>query len=140
MRVRHLRGESLQDDCVQNCVAYGGGSVHVWGYFCYGSKLELVALNNNVNGLLYRNIVQVNLLPWAGQMFRDNWRFQDDNAPGHRAQEVRYLHVGSGIQALEQLPVSPDYNPLKHIWASLGNAIDAQHVKPSKHGDLAQVL
>ena len=121
-------------------MAYGGGSVYVWGAFCYGSILELVTLNNNVNGLLYRNILQVNLLPWAGQLFRDNWRFQDDNAPGHRAQEVRYIHVESGIQALEQLPVSPDYDPFKHIWASLGNAIDARCVKPSNHGELALAL
>ena len=84
--------------------------------------------------------MQVNFLPWARQICRDNWQFQDDNAPGHRAQEVRYLHVESGKQALEQLPVSPDYNPFKHIWASLSNAIDAQHVKPLKHGDLAQAL
>ena len=72
--------------------------------------------------------MQVNFLPWARQICRDNWQFQDDNAPGHRAQEVRYLHVESGKQALEQPPVSPHLNPFEHICASLGNTFDARCV------------
>ena len=53
---------------------------------------------------------------------------------------MRYIHVDSGILALEQPPVSPDLNPYEHIWASLRNAIDPRRVKPSNHGELALAL
>lgn len=140
MRVRHLRGESLQDDCVQEIVTGHGGSVHVWGAFHNGGTSQLVTLQNNVNGMVYRNILETNLIPWARGVFGDNWRFQDDNAPAHRARIVQDFIAQIGIQPLHQPPVSPDCNPIENLWAIIGDAVSSRDVQPSNLGELAQAL
>ncbi len=45
------------EQCVQNKVAGGGGSVHVWGAFCKHGKCDLVILDQNVTGAVYRDIL-----------------------------------------------------------------------------------
>ena len=54
-----FKRESLQDDCVQVRVVV---DQYMFGVLFYGSKSELVTLNNNVNGLLYRNNLQKKLI------------------------------------------------------------------------------
>ena len=88
LRARRQIGERLRDECVQPRVAGGGGSVHVWGAICADGKSQLVILDRNVTGDVYRQLLDQELLPWARGMFGNNFRYQDDNAPVHRARVV----------------------------------------------------
>ena len=53
IRARRLVGEAMDEDCLQENVAYGGGSVHVWGGICHLGKTTIRVLDRNVTGLFY---------------------------------------------------------------------------------------
>ena len=67
----------------------GGATVHVWGAFHHDDASDLVVQDRNVTGVLYRDILDQNLIPFARQHFQDNSRYKDENAPAHRARVVR---------------------------------------------------
>ena len=84
VRVSWLRGEALHNDpndCVMFNQTGGGGSVHVWGAIHHDDASDSVVLDRNVPGVLYQDILDQNLIPFARQHFQDNFRYQDDNAP-----------------------------------------------------------
>ena len=97
----------------------GGGSVHVWGASHPDGASDLVVLDRNVTGVLYRDILDQNLIPFSREYFQDNFRNQDDNAPVHRARFVRDFLVQEQIHTLHQPPLSPDCNPIKHLLDAL---------------------
>ena len=136
-------GEALEKHC-SDCVMFnqtgGGGSVHVWGAFHHGGASGLVVLDRNVNGVLYRDILDQNLILFASQHFQDNFRYQDDNAPAHRARVVRDFLEQEQIHTLYQPTVSPDCNPIEHFFDALQRAVDARDVKPQNLGELSQAL
>ena len=140
MRVRRRAGERLRDDCVQPRVAGGGGSVHVWGAFCAGGKSQLVILDRNVTGEVYRQVLDQNLLPWARGLFANNFRYQDDNAPAHRARVVTNFLEEQDVNVLRQPALSPDLNPIEHLWDQLGRAIRQRDNQPSTLRELGQAL
>lgn len=140
VRVRRLVGERFHDDCVQETVAHGGGSVHVWGAMHAGGKSQLVVLEENVNGVRYRDILQQHMLPWARATFGDNFAFQDDNAPPHRARVTTNFLEEEGVQMRPQPAKSPDVNPIEHLWDELQRAVDQRDVKPATLHDLAAAL
>ena len=88
--------------CTQGHVTGGGGSVHVWGAFCADAKCKMVVLEQNVNDPHYKDILQQHLLPWAHGLLDNNFRFQDDNAPAHRARILRDFIEGEDINVLHQ--------------------------------------
>ncbi len=57
VRFRRRIAEGLMEQCLQNKVAGGGGSVHVWGAFCKHGKCDLVILDQNVTRAVYRDIL-----------------------------------------------------------------------------------
>ena len=92
LRVRRLPGERFRPGCQAHRVQAGGGSVHVWGAFHkrgFGAIVEIRGQNHHqLTGVLYRGILQNTLVPFASHYFRDNYRYQDDNATPHRARVV----------------------------------------------------
>ena len=140
VRVRRLQGEALHKDCILYAKAGGGGSVHVWGAFHAGGRSELVILDRNVTGVVYLNILRENLLPWARQTFADNFRYQDDNVPAHRARIVRDFMEQEGVAVLHQPPLSSDCNPIEHLWDELQRAVDSRDAKPKNLQELGHSL
>jgi hypothetical protein len=140
VRVRRLVGERYQDDCVQETIAHGGGSVHVWGAMHAGGKSQLVVLEENVNGARYRGILQQHLLPWARATFGGNFAFQDDNAPPHGARVTINFLEQEGVQMRPQPAKSPDVNPIEHLWDELQRAVDQRDVQHATLDDLAAAL
>ena len=67
----------------------GGGSAHVWGAFHHCGASYLVVIDRDITGVLYRDILIHNLIPFATQHFQDNFHYLDDNAPALRARVVR---------------------------------------------------
>lgn len=140
LRVRRRAGESLLDECVRPRVAAGGGSVHVWGAFSAHGKPDLVALRQNVTGAVYQGILEQQLLPWARQEFGNNFRCQDGNASVHRAWLGRNFLQEQEVNALQQPSLSPDINPIEHLWDELGRAIRRRSVQPTNIRQLEQAL
>ena len=74
--MRKLQEGPLHEDCIQHATVGGGGSVQVWDAFHIGWRSQLVILDHNVIGAVYL-------------IFAENFCYQDDNTPTHRAKVVR---------------------------------------------------
>ena len=70
VRVMRQQDERYREDCDVGTVMAGGGSIHVWGGIHHGGKTDLVVLQNSVNRDRYRQLLQIELIPYARQRFR----------------------------------------------------------------------
>ena len=111
LRVHCLPGECFQQRCQGYRVQAGGGSVHVWVAFHSGAKSLLLLPDRYLISELYRGIFQITLVPFAGQHFRDNYRYLDNNATPHHARVVLDFLQQGNITKLGQPERSLDYNP-----------------------------
>ena len=68
--------------------------------------------------------------PFARHYFRDNYRYQDDNATPHPARVVLDFLQQGNVTKMEQPPRSPDCNPIEHLWDELGWAISSMDNPP----------
>ena len=64
----------------------------------------------------------------------------DDNARPHTAHAIQEYLEREGIEPLEWLALSPDLNPIEHVWNSLQTAISARQVKPRGIQELGAML
>lgn len=140
IRVRRLAAERNMEQFRLPKVASGGGSVHVWAAFSSEGKSTLKVLEQNVNGAVYRDILEENMIPWAQGLYGRNFRFQDDNAPAHRARLVMDFLARHDILTLQQPSCSPDCNPIEHLWDDLGRAVRRRALQPTNLRELGRML
>ena len=88
LRVWRQPGERLRDDVVIPRVQGGGGSVLVWTAIWTGGRSELLHVQGNLTGLVYRNLLNHFAEEYRADLPED-WILQDDNAPPHRAAVVQ---------------------------------------------------
>ena len=81
--------EELEPRCTVPTVKHGVGNVKCWGCFSSSGVGNLVFIDGNVTGELYRDILQKNLLQSAKKLnMAKDWWFQHDNDPKHTARIV----------------------------------------------------
>ena len=61
-----------------------------------------------------------------GLMAKGQWYFLQDNDPKHKSREVQTWLHNHGITCIDFPPLSPDLNPIEHLWADLARRIE-QH-------------
>jgi len=91
----------------------------VWGAISKLGKspLFIIDYGENEDQILYKKILENNLLPWARSIFPGNfYAFYHDNAPPHKAKSI-IDWMQSQIPYIP--PYSPDLNPIELIWAHL---------------------
>ncbi|GFV76395.1 transposable element Tcb2 transposase [Trichonephila clavipes] len=64
----------------------------------------------------------------------------DDNARPHRTLDVEELLESEDITRMDWPLYSPDLNPIKHVWDSLGRRIAARLHHPENIQQLKQML
>lgn len=127
VRVYRRKNERFADCCVVERDRFGGGSVMVWGGIMGNRKTELVAIQGNLNAQRY--IAEV-LTPHALPFIRRHGpgvTFQQDNARPHTARITTQYLAQNNIAVLQWPAVSPDLNPIEHIWDELGRKARANH-------------
>ena len=101
-------------------------------------KTDLVVVQGNLNAQCYVKLLNNNLLPFM-QNFGPGLTFQHNNARPHTALVTANFLAQNNVNILPWLPLSPDMNPIEHIWDELGRRARTNH-QMNNVQDLTQAL
>lgn len=125
--------EEYNSICTVPTVKHGGGNVKCWGCFSSSGVGNLVFIDGNMTGEMYRTILDNNLLQSVEKLKMDNeWTFQHDNDPKHRAAIVTNWLNQKGVERLEWPSFLPDLNPIEHLWDEIERRMKKEQPKNEK--------
>ena len=122
MRVFRVRNERFRDNCVIETNRFGGGSVMIWGGISLNTKSNCVVIYGNLNAIRYQQEI---LIPECIPHIRATrgMRLMQDGAPCHTARATMGLLANQRINVLPWPALSPDLNPIEHIWDVIGRNV-----------------
>ena len=118
VRVWRRRDERFHPDCIQPCVAFGGGSVMVWGMVSLNCKSDLVTVNGNISARRYRvEILAEHVEPhFDDHALADRPIVMHDGPTPHTARISMAFLRQSAMEVLLWPSLSLDLNPNEHVW------------------------
>ena len=122
IRVFRRKGERFADNCLIGRDRFGGGSVMVWGGIMGRRKTNLIVVQGNLNAQGYINQI---LQPEAAPFLQRHGPaiLMYDNARPHVARICRQFLNRNNVDVLPWPAVSPDMDPIGHIWDYLGKKV-----------------
>ena len=125
IRVFRRRGERLADNCLIERDRFGSGSVMVWDGIMSRRKTNLIVVQGNLNAQGYINqILQPEAIPYLQR--HGPAILMHDNARPHVARVCRQFLNRNNVNVLPWPAMSPDMNPIEHIWDYPGRKIRAR--------------
>lgn len=116
-------------------------SVMIWGCVCFHGIGTLTHVDGNIDSRKYINILDEHLWPVLAQHFpNDDYIFMDDNAPVHRAHNVKTFKENNNIHCTEWPAQSPDLNIIENIWLHLKRTIQPQSVNLTTREQLINAI
>ena len=101
--------------------------VMIWGGISMMGPTSLAVIEGSVNQYSYQQILHEHLLPAAsGYYGAENWRFQQDNAPPHKAASTREWLRNNCPVVLDWPPNSADLSPIENIWGIMKPKVEKE--------------
>ena len=139
VRMWRRRGERNLPPNLLQTVAYGGGSLMVWGGISLNNKTDLIFIRENLTAERYVEVVQNHIFPFAHEIGPDFVLMQD----GTRARTSRVTTCfleDSGIQVMDWPPRSPDLNRIELLWDLIGKRLHNRQHQPQTLQELEDAL
>ena len=131
VRVWRPRNTAFLQEHIVCTTSFGGDGVTVLGCFSLNCKLDLYVLDGTLTGQQYRDHI---LCPLVVPHFKchplTSRQIQiDANAKPHRTCIVQNYMQQEAIELLPWPAMSPDMNPVEHLWNYLGRKVNARTPK-----------
>jgi hypothetical protein len=104
----------------------------VLGCIYHDCKLDLVTIHGNLTDDQYtRDVLQPVVVPhFDNNPLATRPVYMDDNARPHRSRAVIAYPQSEAVTSVPWPAMSPDFNPIEHIWDMLGRRIHRYTPKP----------
>ena len=114
----------------------------VWGCISHYCKLDLVTIQGNLTGDQYiRDVLQPVVVPhFDNHPIATRPVYMDDNVRPHLSRAVTAYLESEDVTSVPWPAMSPDLNPIEHIWDMLGHHIQAREPPVQNNRQLEATL